>query len=410
MDEPVGTVKVRGNARVQKQRDGSWLKLGTVNPGLENVKPRKKALATPRASVRPPVIKPVDIPVGHKWRDEALDMSVSTMDDMFDTPEDKSEEPEPSPLPSNPNGMSIPNQEPEAEDDKEEPKEPKPKPQRKALHDRIFRTFLDNVKEVDFDEKPVAVVMTGGPLSGRTAVVSSIARELPFVRVDPEAIGILLPEYKEAVSKFARNAPDIVSDEASFLALAIVDKAVEGRKNLVVDAVGEDAADHAAFIESLQEAGYSVVLVLTDIDRADVVQRNRVRGAKTGRWVPNEYFALVSNAARTYEECCESADECFRIDTRKKPKFVSNVLEDLDELFEDETRPEKSAVPLAEIRKAALEGLKRSCNMLDALPDKYKPREGVLLAHYSDLHIQPVRIEDENGDPEGEEPADAPSL
>lgn len=370
-DAPVGTVRVRGQSRVQKQRDGSWMKLGPAKPGeAPPPKIRPKVLALPQKRKPSPSVPEVPIPTNRSWQDEALDMPASTTETMF--------------------------------------KEDEPKPIRKALHERIFRTFAKNVEPTPIDKKPVAVLAMGGPISGRSSAVKSLTQDSLFVRVDPGAIATLFPEYEEAVKKFARNAAALCQEEAAYIAHRLIEEAVSKRKNIAIDSVGVDAEAHARMLSDLREAGYHTVLLLTEMDRPDAILRNRERGSRTGRWVPREALSLGRVARKNFDAIKDEADESLIFDVRGgSPKLVTEVLLDLDQLFEGEDEPEKPDpedpdVEVDEIRKRAMDGIRKEKIRMTTLPEKYKPNEGVLLAHYDDAHIQPLEFEDEDE----EEPED----
>jgi len=381
-DAPVGTVRVRGQSRVQKQRDGSWMRLGPARPG-EAPPPKfsRSALALPPSRKRTPSVKEIEIPVNRKWVDESPDMPESSIDTNF-----------------------------KAGHDEESPSEPKPG--RKALHERIFRTFLDNVDDVPDDRMPVAVVAIGGPVSGRSSAVKNLASDATFARVDPGAIATMIPEYEEAVKKFARNAALIVQEEASFIASALLQEAVEKRKNIAIDSVGLKADVHAQLLSDLEEAGYYTVLVLTDMERADAILRNRERGARTGLWVPREALGLGKTSAKTFDKISDKADESLLIDNRGGiPRHMSEVLDDLYKLFEDDKEepekapePEVPAVKITEIRRRCLEGIRKEKVRMGALPEKFKPNEGVILAHYDDAFIQPLDFGDDEDQDADQEP------
>jgi predicted ABC-type ATPase len=369
-DIPVGSVRIRGQSRVQKQRDGSWMRLGPARPGeAPPPKLRRDALALPPSQKRSPSVKEIDMPLNRTWQDEAPDMPQSSIDQNF--------------------------------------KDEEPKPGRKALHERILRTFSDHVDEVPADKMPVAVLTMGGPISGRSSFVKNLASDASFVRVDPGAIATIIPEYEEAVKKTARNAAAIVQEEAAYVAHRLIEEAVEKRKNVAIDAVGLDADAHTEFLQDLQDKGYYTVLVLTDLDRADAILRNKARGLRTGRWVPREALVLGKVAAKNFDAVADAADESIRIDVRGGyPKHIVETLVDLQNLFEEEPEeaeePDVPAVTSKEIKKRALEGIRKEKVRMAALPDKYKTGEGILLAHYDDAHIQPLDFGEED-DGEGDD-------
>jgi hypothetical protein len=407
---PTGTVKIRGRFRVQKQRDGSWMRLGPARPGEGPVKPRRLALALPRKVKRSPPIKVIPIPVGHKWRETASDMPGSTMDTMFI---DKDKQPPPAPLgppgevppaqPSAGEAEGDTNVDPSDDSDDKSDDKPKPKPQRKGLHEWISRSFLDHVSEVSDERIPVAVLVIGGPVSGRSTILKSLTHDSLFVRVDPGLVATMLPEYEEAVHKHARDAQNIVQEEAYFVAHSLIEQAVIDRKNVAIETVGADSDACSALLGDLEGAGYHTILLLADCERSVASERNKFRGVRTGQWAPREAFALAEDAVETYESVRDDADEYLKIDTSDKPRFVTETLSDLAELFTEDKPdgPDRPAVVTKEIRKRALEYLKTEKIKLEPLPEKYKPNEGVILVHYDDTHVGSLDLDEGSDSEEG---------
>lgn len=416
-DSPIGTVKIRGSSKIQKQRDGSWLRIGSS--GEPPLKPRKSALALPQKRKRSPAIKQVRIPVGQKWRDSAPDMPESTMDEMFLSKEDEKNAAALAQPDVGADPQTASPTEPEADDeeeseddlddedpDDEEAEQPKPKPQRKALHDWIFRTFLDHVEETQDDRMPVAVLVLGGPVSGRTSIIKSLTHDALLVRVDPGTIATMVPEYEEAAKKLARNAPSIVQDEATYLAHKLIEEAVKKRKSVAIEAVGLNSDDLSQLLADFREAGYYSIVVFSDISRASALEHHKFRGTRTGTWVTRELFALSKAASSTFEQIKYDADEFHKFDSSGTPKYVSETISDLEELFEedDPEAPNKPAILFKEVRKRILDGLTAEKQKLDAVPEHYKPNEGLLLAHYDDAHIASLELQDdEESDSEDQE-------
>ncbi len=399
-DAPVGTVKIRGYSKIQKQRDGSWLRIGST--GTPPPKPRKSALSLPQKRKRSPSIEKVRIPVGQKWRDSAPDMPESTMDEMFLSKKDADKSaPADSNLEPDSDGELDPDDldDEDPEDSEENEDRPKPKPQRKALHDWVLRTFLDHVEAAPDDRMPVAILVLGGPVSGRTSIVKSLTHDALFVQADPGTIATMIPEYAEAASKLARNAPSIVQAEAAYLAHCVIEEACKKRKNVAVEAVGISSDDLSQLIADLREAGYYSIVVLSSISRPAALEHHKYRGSRTGTWVPRELFALGKTASSTFEQIKHDADEFHKFDSSETPKYVTETLSDLAELFEsdldEQEASDKPAVLFKEIKKRALEGLVSAKTKLATVPEHYKSNEGLLLSHYDDAHIVSLNLEDE---------------
>lgn len=348
----VGTTRIWGGFKYQKQRDGRWMKLRKAKPEEMSEPPpldMPSGLAPPPQRKRVPSVQEITIPVGKEWRDSVSDLPESTTEEMFN-------------------------------------EEGEPRPQRKALHERIFRVFLDHVEKVSDDFRSVAVVVMGGPASGRSAVGKALSATGNFVRSDPSTVTTLIPEYADAVRLLARNAADLASAEAGYVASSIMEKAVEARKNLVVEVVGGNGKKLVGLVSALQENDYYVVVLF--LETTDDVARERAdaRGAQTGRWVPDKAFKLILKLPKTFERASQEADQAIVFDTNGAPKLKESALDSLRVIFERK-EPSNLAVPVADIQKTALEGLKRERSRADSLTDKYKKSEGIWLAHYDDSHL-----------------------
>lgn len=202
------------------------------------------------------------------------------------------------------------------------------KKSRKAVHDGIINDFLKGKKAPPADTQKVAVVMMGGPASGKTTLVKTVLGEKfsDFVNVNPDDVKEQLPEYnkglnlgsKEGKPISAKDTALMVHDESSDVAGEVHRRAVKQGLNLVIDGTGKDAPKHIARINKLKEQGYHVMLLMPTIPTDMAVGRSRDRAARSGRYVPDGppppgspdiIRPAHSAVTKNFEKVARSADE-----------------------------------------------------------------------------------------------------
>ena len=205
----------------------------------------------------------------------------------------------------------------------------------KAVWDPVIDKALRDVQPVPPGTQPVAVVMMGAPASGKSSISSGLPREL-FVAVDPDECKQGIPEYRQAVGldaqpisyspggghphpQSARDAAFMAHLESSAMAKAIQKRAMEQRKNILLDGTGANADSMIAKIKKLQAAGYHVKLMMPDLDAAEGERRSVDRAEKCGRFVPLEDVLRpgYANIPGNFELLARYADDAALFDTRR---------------------------------------------------------------------------------------------
>jgi predicted ABC-type ATPase len=162
-------------------------------------------------------------------------------------------------------------------------------PERKKLHEKIFNQFISQGQPVDVTkQKPVAIVMMGGPGSGKSSATKGVQKD-NFVPVDPDAIKEQLPEYEEAVKGKALNAARMVHEESSHIASLIRDAALAQNKNVLLDGVGSKLGAMQNRMQTLNQQGYHVRLLSVHLPLEEGMKRAAERALNNGRWVPMEF-------------------------------------------------------------------------------------------------------------------------
>lgn len=208
-------------------------------------------------------------------------------------------------------------------------------PERAALHEKIMASFLEHVPGVPRGRQPVAVVMMGGPASGKSTVVKHLLGEdygADFVNVNPDDVKDHLPEYLRGIGAHggpsARDAAASVHEESSEIAEEIRKLAVSARKNLVLDGTGKNAEKYAAKLEQFRAAGYHVRLVMVHTDMDAARERAAQRSEHKGRWVPDAFVEEAHHVIPgNFEKIAKAADEAVLVDNNGQPPKVALELE-----------------------------------------------------------------------------------
>lgn len=170
--------------------------------------------------------------------------------------------------------------------------------ERKALHSEIASGFLNNAEPVPANMKPVAVIMMGGPGSGKSSTTQGMSFD-NFVSVDPDAVKKQIPEYNEGVEGRALNAAFMAHDESSDIAGQIREQAIADNKNVLLDGTGKDGPKMKAQVKALAEKGYHIKLIMPHIDVNEGKRRAAARAKTSGRWVPMEVLDQAYGAIPT---------------------------------------------------------------------------------------------------------------
>jgi len=208
---------------------------------------------------------------------------------------------------------------------------------RKSVHDRIINAFFDGVTPPAKGTKKTAIVLMGGPASGKTSIVKRMTGDKfsDFVNVNPDDVKEMLPEYRQALEfeyegkkSSARDAAFMVHEESSDIAGEVYNRAIDEGMNIVLDGTGKSADKHIAKVEQLRKQGYHVQLLMPDVDMEEAVRRSSERAEKTGRFVPTgpppegtpdiirkAYKVIPGN----FERIAREADEFALFDSRGFP-------------------------------------------------------------------------------------------
>jgi predicted kinase len=352
---------------------------------------------TPYKKIKPAITPDTNIPVprGKPWKDDTAGLPDSTFSQHFD-------------------------------------KDGIPKEYRLAVHSRIRSQFLDPVHGVRDSKRPLALVFIGAPGSGKSLLAHHVPQDIA-VRVSPESIRQVIPEYREALEKAVRRAAMIVDDESKWLAHMILNEALGTRKGVAIDGTGIRAASYERLVNELHDRGYFVRVICCHAKPEVAWERLDRRGAKLGCWItpnivrdayvriPRTFLSLrtVTDAFVFYNGLQQPPKLAWKKDpdgeTIAQRQFVTDFVNQhtdwamalktvfatpKTEQIPSNTSPRPAPVPgpdlkhadlrpkrrprpvganLEEIDQAMLSGAKEEVERLDLLPDIFKEGEGIVL-------------------------------
>lgn len=168
-----------------------------------------------------------------------------------------------------------------------------------------------------FGGRPVAIVMMGGPASGKSSLLSKIMSDATgYVKVDPDEMKGRLPEFALAVANSDRLGAARAHEESS---TAIADKlkkrAIEGRYNVMLDGTGKNGPKYEAMVRELKAQGYEIRVIMPHISVEEGVKAAEKRAHGSGRFVPTEFIRQAYQAIpHNFERVAKLADSAVLAD------------------------------------------------------------------------------------------------
>jgi shikimate kinase len=182
------------------------------------------------------------------------------------------------------------------------------------------------------DKTKVAVINIGPPAAGKSAIANPLAVKYNATIIDPDEAKKVLPEF---IGGIGGNA---VHRESKILSEGIKDIAIQRGDNLVLPKVGGDVNKIRKEIKTLQNKGYKVNLVLTDIDPDLAFVRMNERFLRKGRLINLDAAdAYRGKPEITYNKLKKEgiADGYGKIDTTTGIGEPKQVYEDTAGIFQD---------------------------------------------------------------------------
>jgi predicted kinase len=168
--------------------------------------------------------------------------------------------------------------------------------ERAALAQSIADVELANAPAVD---QPRALLTGGQPGSGKTVLVDELASQFPdgVVVVDPDEIRPQLPYMEDRMARGELAIPPAADVDAGAIAYQVVQAAIEGKRNVLVDGTLKNTDNALSLATQLRGAGYTVELhgmaVYPDLSHARTYGRREAEIATSvsgfGRGVDDAY-------------------------------------------------------------------------------------------------------------------------
>ena len=133
----------------------------------------------------------------------------------------------------------------------------------------------------------------GAPATGKSSLETSGLVTYPsgILKVDPDGIKTQLPEYNKMLETKNFQAAAKVHEESSKLSKDIVKNAANNKFDTVIDAVGDGSYESVADKVKIQrDAGKNVIAHYVTTDVKTSLDRAKIRGEKTGRYIPPKYI------------------------------------------------------------------------------------------------------------------------
>lgn len=206
-------------------------------------------------------------------------------------------------------------------------------PARRALHEQWIREALAGVPK---SEHPTIFVLGGGTASGKSSTIASgavnyIPDSKKAVWVNPDTVKTKMPEWDGIKTQYD-SAASMVHDESSSVSKDIVDAALAGGHDIVLDTCGDSGYDNlAAKIAKYRAAGYRVVGTYATVPTDVAVERAAKRASDPhspdyGRKPPEYVIRSIHRAiSRDFERCQDLFDSVELYDTRG-PRSTKPVL------------------------------------------------------------------------------------
>jgi len=135
--------------------------------------------------------------------------------------------------------------------------------------------------------------MGGAPATGKSSLLETGVVKLPkgILKVDPDAIKKMIPEYNGMVEKNVSTAAHKVHEESSILSKSIVKTVAKAKGDIVMDGVGDGEYDKLVKkVLEQREAGKKVEAHYITTNVEESVKRATKRASETGREVPEAYI------------------------------------------------------------------------------------------------------------------------
>jgi len=205
------------------------------------------------------------------------------------------------------------------------------KPKRAKKHEEYINKELAKGATAADGEKPIVWLMGGGGASGKGTVLKKLRKDgtIPeegFVHVDPDKVKAALPEYKDLSRLGDYRSASVVHKESSDVARSLIDKAIDAKKNLIIDKTLGKQEKALALIDELKDKGYDVRLVGVTVDPSEALVRALTRYFGSGRLVPsNAILKAHKGFNANFETYAKAVDDALLYDNTRKAVEIADA-------------------------------------------------------------------------------------
>ena len=207
-------------------------------------------------------------------------------------------------------------------------------PGRIGIHNEMEALLMGTTaKPVAKGQKPIAIVMAGGPGSGKGTVKQALINRGAFnpdefLNIDPDIVKRNIPEYKMLQEIGDSRAAHNVHAEANEITEKVFNNvtAKGNQHNIILDKTISDLED-LKYLQDLKDAGYEVAVIGVYVPVEESLIRTMERGLKTnkagiktGRTVPGNVTKNKGiDVSAQFTQISEIADHFVLVDNLEQP-------------------------------------------------------------------------------------------
>jgi len=202
--------------------------------------------------------------------------------------------------------------------------------ERRRLHDELVAKVLG--KDIPAQEHPEFVLMGGGTASGKSTAIRSGQIKLPdqHTLINPDDFKEMLPEFQVLAKHKDTRAAAYTHEESSQLGKRAMREALEARRHVVQDGTGNTSfASVKRKVDAARSQGHKVRAEYATVSVETALARNKARGAKTGRLVPETFVRSVHRSvSNVFPEAVKQGlfDQANLWDTEGSPVLVASAV------------------------------------------------------------------------------------
>lgn len=177
---------------------------------------------------------------------------------------------------------------------------------RKRYEEELIESYLSKGEK---SEKPQAIMMMGGPASGKSTLIKTMfgGDSKGFVVIDPDDVKRMLPEFMMGLGQGYKNIAGDTHATSARITNEILRRAQERGLNILVDGTGANTNVYTKTINELKERGnpYTIQILAQHISKEEGIARALLRAElplsmEGGRYVPphiieNAYNVIPGN-------------------------------------------------------------------------------------------------------------------